>query len=163
MSNIHQSCTAIPLHMLRYLAEHGDDETRKKVTATMRHTARIAGDRSQPLIAAPGAASALPAKRRSVYDARHKQTLPGELVMDDHHTGSTDIEATEAFEGCGATYDFFAKVFRRKSIDGKGMPLISTVHYGINFDNAMWNGKQMVYGDGDGKLFNSFTIALDVI
>jgi len=39
----------------------------------------------------------------------------------------------------------------------------STVHYGENFDNAFWNGKQMVYGDGDGQLFNRFTIAIDVI
>ena len=163
MRNIHQSCTAIPPHILRHVAEHGDDEAREKVIATLRHTARIAEDRSQALLQAPDAASALPAKRRSVYDARHKQTLPGKLVMDDRHTGSTDIEATEAFEGCGATYDFFANVFRRKSIDDKGMPLISTVHYGRNFDNAMWNGKQMVYGDGDGKLFNRFTIAPDVI
>jgi Zn-dependent metalloprotease len=43
------------------------------------------------------------------------------------------------------------------------MLLVSTVHYGKNFDNAMWNGSQMVYGDGDGKLFNRFTIAQDVI
>jgi Zn-dependent metalloprotease len=163
MRNIHQSCTVIPLHMLRHLAEHGNDEAREQVTATLRHTARIAEDRSQALIETPDAAAALPAKRRVVYDAGHKQTLPGKLVMDDRHTGSTDIEATEAFEGCGATYDFFAKVFRRKSIDDKGLPLISTVHYGKKFDNAMWNGKQMVYGDGDGKLFNRFTIAPDVI
>jgi Zn-dependent metalloprotease len=27
----------------------------------------------------------------------------------------------------------------------------------------MWNGEQMVYGDGDGRLFNRFTASLDVI
>jgi Zn-dependent metalloprotease len=27
----------------------------------------------------------------------------------------------------------------------------------------MWNGEQMVYGDGDGKLFNRFTASIDVI
>jgi Zn-dependent metalloprotease len=149
--------------MQRHMAEHGDDAARERVTATMRQTARIAANRSHPVIDTPDAAAALPAKRRVVYDARHKRTLPGKLVLDDRHTGSTDIEAVEAFDGCGATYDFFAKVFRRKSIDDKGLPLISTVHYGTNFDNAMWNGQQMVYGDGDGKLFNRFTIALDVI
>ena len=164
MRNIqHQSCTVIPRHMLEHVAKHGDDESREKVTATLRHTARIAESRSQALIESPdAAAAALPPKLRIVYDARHKHTLPGKLVIDDRHTGSTDVEAVEAFDGCGATYDFFNKVFRRKSIDGKGMPLISTVHYGTNFNNAMWNGKQMVYGDGDGKLFNRFTIALEV-
>ena len=43
------------------------------------------------------------------------------------------------------------------------MPLNATVHYGQNYDNAFWNGRQMVFGDGDGQLFNRFTIALDVI
>ncbi len=43
------------------------------------------------------------------------------------------------------------------------MRLDSTVHYGMNYDNAFWNGNQMVYGDGDGDLFNRFTIAIDVI
>jgi Zn-dependent metalloprotease len=43
------------------------------------------------------------------------------------------------------------------------------VHYGQNYDNAFWNGQQMVYGDGDAdmpedeQLFNRFTIAIDVI
>jgi len=164
MRNIHhQTCTVIPPHMLRHVAEHGDDEAREKVTATLRHTARIAEDRSQALVETPDAAAAIPAKRRIVYDARRRQTLPGKLVMDDRHTGSTDVEAVEAFDGCGATYDFYAKAFLRRSINDKGLPLLSTIHYGVDFDNAMWNGKQMVYGDGDGKLFNRFTIALDVI
>jgi Zn-dependent metalloprotease len=54
-------------------------------------------------------------------------------------------------------------VFGRRSIDGKGMRLDSTVHYGTRFENAMWNGRQMVYGDGDGRIFNRFTASLDVI
>ena len=43
------------------------------------------------------------------------------------------------------------------------MPLDATVHYGERYNNAFWNGQQMVFGDGDGELFNRFTIALDVI
>jgi Zn-dependent metalloprotease len=41
--------------------------------------------------------------------------------------------------------------------------LDSTVHYGEKYDNAFWNGQQMVYGDGDGNFFNRFTISLDII
>jgi Zn-dependent metalloprotease len=41
--------------------------------------------------------------------------------------------------------------------------LDSTVHYGQKYDNAFWNGSQMVYGDGDGKIFQRFTKCLDVI
>jgi Zn-dependent metalloprotease len=49
------------------------------------------------------------------------------------------------------------------------MRLDSTVHYQTGYDNAFWNGEQMVYGDGDedqpesDRLFNRFTIAIDVI
>ena len=26
-----------------------------------------------------------------------------------------------------------------------------------SYDNAFWDGQQMVFGDGDGQLFNGFT------
>ena len=76
---------------------------------------------------------------------------------------SKDIAVNEAYDGSGATYDFFFRVFGRSSIDGRGFRLDSTVHYGRNYDNAFWNGQQMVYGDGDGEVFRRFTVALDVI
>ena len=37
------------------------------------------------------------------------------------------------------------------------------MHYGRRFDNAFWNGSQMIYGDGDGVIFQRFTKCLDVI
>jgi Zn-dependent metalloprotease len=146
------------------VAEHGDDDARESVAVTLRQTVQIAQDRSHVAGTAPtGAAAIGTTKHRQVYDAHHKRTLPGKLVLDDRKTGSTDIEANEAFDGSGATYDFYARVFLRNSIDDRGMPIVSTIHYGAKFDNAMWDGKQMIYGDGDGKLFHRFTIALDVI
>jgi Zn-dependent metalloprotease len=60
-------------------------------------------------------------------------------------------------------------VFGRNSIDDNGLQIISTVHYLQGYDNAFWNGQQMVYGDGDEdlppaeRLFNRFTKSLDVI
>ena len=83
--------------------------------------------------------------------------------MSEHKARGTDVEVNEAYDGSGTTYDFFAQVFRRISVDGKGMRLDSTVHYGTSFENALWNGRQMVYGDGDGRIFNRFTASLDVI
>ena len=43
------------------------------------------------------------------------------------------------------------------------MKLDSTVHYGDDYNNAFWNGTQMVYGDGDGDIFQRFTKSIDVI
>src|SRR5262249_32645562 len=53
--------------------------------------------------------------------------------------------------------------FGRNSLDDNGLPLIATVHYGQQYDNAEWNGQQMLFGDGDGTFFNRFTLAIDVI
>ncbi|HEY4642757.1 MAG TPA: M4 family metallopeptidase [Thermoanaerobaculia bacterium] len=83
--------------------------------------------------------------------------------MSEHKPRSADVEVAEAYDGSGTTFDFYAQIFSRNSIDGRGMRVDSTVHYGTRFDNAMWNGHQMVHGDGDGLLFNRFTAALDVI
>jgi Zn-dependent metalloprotease len=76
---------------------------------------------------------------------------------------SGDPVVDEAYDGLGRTWDFYYEVFERNSIDDEGMPLLATVHYGQGYNNAFWNGRQMVFGDGDGQLFNRFTIALDVI
>ena len=61
------------------------------------------------------------------------------------------------------TYNFFKDIFDRNSIDTRGMKLDSTVHYGEDYNNAFWNGTQMVYGDGDGDIFQRFTKSIDVI
>ena len=75
----------------------------------------------------------------------------------------------EAYDYSGATYDLFKTIYNRNSIDDNGMKLDSTVHYQKGYDNAFWNGNQMVYGDGDEdlppdqQLFNRFTKAIDVV
>lgn len=77
----------------------------------------------------------------------------------------------EAYEHSGDTYDFYERIFNRKSLDDNGMTLISTVHLGeadedgqfVPMNNAFWNGEQMAYGDGDGVVFRRFTRSLDVV
>ena len=55
------------------------------------------------------------------------------------------------------------KVFGRNSIDNAGMTLMSSVHFGVRYNNAFWNGSQMIYGDGDASIFVDFTMGNDVI
>jgi Zn-dependent metalloprotease len=43
------------------------------------------------------------------------------------------------------------------------MIIDQTVHYGEEYNNAFWNGEQMVYGDGDEELFTRFTIDMDIV
>jgi len=108
-------------------------------------------------------------KERLVYDAEQGSDLPGILVRGEGDPPSDDLAVNEAYDGAGATYDLFKDVYGRNSIDDRGLCIESTVHYRVGYDNAFWDGRQMVYGDGDEdlpeeqRLFNRFTIAIDVI
>ena len=104
-----------------------------------------------------------PAPDRTISDAQRLERLPGVRVRgeDDPPTGDTAVD--EAFDGLGATFDFFWDAYQRASIDGLGGPLLATVHYGRDYDNAFWNGERMVFGDGDGEVFVGFTGSLTVI
>jgi Zn-dependent metalloprotease len=74
-----------------------------------------------------------------------------------------DTAVNQAYDSAGTTYDFYEKVFGRNSVDNHGMRLDSYVHYGRKFNNAFWDGGEMVYGDGDNKLFVGFSNAIDVV
>jgi len=159
-------CGVIPPHILTRVAEQTVDAASHDARSTLEHMRELATGRVRTLIdpaAAVSPKAGRPKKRRHVYDAQHNFRLPGKLAMSEHKLRSADVEVTEAYDGSGATHDFFAQVFGRSSIDDHGLRLDSTVHYGKGFENALWNGRQMVYGDGDGRIFNRFTASVDVI
>jgi hypothetical protein len=74
-----------------------------------------------------------------------------------------DAESNRAFDAAGVVHAFWRDVFGRDSIDGRGMHLIASVHYGQRVDNAWWDGAQMVYGDGDGVVIAGYTTSIEVI
>ena len=156
-------CCIIPPFILRAIILHGDKRQQAAAWATLTDSEQFRGERRILTALAPLASTATGMKRRTIYDALHGYSLPGRLVRGEKDPKSKDIAVNEAYNGSGATYDFFFRVFGRSSIDGRGFRLDSTVHYGRNYDNAFWNGQQMVYGDGDGEVFRRFTAALDVI
>jgi Zn-dependent metalloprotease len=120
-------------------------------------------------VAAMDFPSAVAAKERIVYDAEFGSSLPGTQVRGEGDPATGDPAVDEAYDGAGATYDLFFDIYGRNSINNSGMRMDSTVHYQRGYDNAFWNGSQMVYGDGDEdlaedeRLFNRFTIAIDII
>ncbi|MEV5966434.1 M4 family metallopeptidase [Kribbella sp. NPDC051952] len=80
--------------------------------------------------------------------------VPTRFTDADNHwgTGTNANRATAAVDahyGAATTFDYYKTVHGRNGIfnDGKGVP--SRVHYGTNYVNAFWDGKQMTYGDGD--------------
>jgi Zn-dependent metalloprotease len=100
---------------------------------------------------------------RTVFDAEEREQLPGRAVRGEGDGPVGDLAVDEAYDGLGATYTFFSEVLGRESIDGAGMPLDASVHFGRLYDNAFWDGRQMVFGDGDGEIFGRFTKSLTVI
>src|SRR5262249_50846633 len=156
-------CSIVPSNILENIAIKGNAKQRKAAREALEISGFFRGRRDAIAGIAPLVTLATGEKRRTVYDAQHTSKLPGKLVRAEGDPKSKDSSVNEAYDGAGKTYDFYFDVFERNSIDGKGMRLDSSVHYRKNFDNAFWDGQQMVYGDGDGEIFNGFTGCLDVI
>ena len=161
-------CSIVPPELLRRIAVRGTPQQRDAALDTLAvdQTLRLGRATYQLLEAGlhrglPGITTEGP--QRSVYDAGGREALPGRLVRAEGGAPVRDVDANEAYDGLGATFALFAEVYDRNSIDDEGMHLDASVHYGRRYDNAFWNGRQMVFGDGDGDLFNRFTISLDVI
>lgn len=155
-------CTIIPSRIFENIARRGNERQKESAFQNLNAAAQLRGQRSLPA-ALTWAAVAPGAMRRTVYDAQSGMQLPGVRVRGEGDPKSKDRAVNEAYDGSGNTYNFYFQIFERNSIDGNGMRLDSTVHYRRNFNNAMWDGRQMVYGDGDGEIFQRFTKSLDVI
>nr|WP_308216587.1 M4 family metallopeptidase [Pseudalkalibacillus decolorationis] len=99
------------------------------------------------------------------YTANNGSSLPGSDVLDadNNFNATSQAAAVDAHYNAGVTYDYFYNTHNRNSYDNNGSDIISTVHYGNNYNNAFWNGSQMVYGDGDGSTFIPLSGALDVV
>lgn len=99
------------------------------------------------------------------YTAKNQQVEPGTLVANTSSTFNTEsLKApVSAHYNAGIVYDFYKNLFGRNSIDNNGMSIISTTHYDNAYNNAFWDGSQMVYGDGDGSTFTYLSGDLDVV
>lgn len=101
---------------------------------------------------------------RTIYNANNKLFLPGTKVRSEQDPPVTgDPQVNQAYDNSGACYKFYAVNFLRNSYDGDGADMLSTVHYREGYNNAFWNGVQMVYGDGDGVTFSDFAQDLSVV
>jgi Zn-dependent metalloprotease len=154
----------IPPHMLKNMYANGNAAEQSIAIASVVASAQLRGRRQALSEASMRVApTAVMGKQRRVFTANNGTTLPGTLVRDEGGAAVSDVAVNEAYDGAGATYDLYWDVYQRNSVDGNGLRLDSTVHYDKQYDNAFWDGQQMVYGDGDGQLFNRFTISIDVI
>jgi hypothetical protein len=98
-----------------------------------------------------------------VHNAHNGAALPGELVRSPGDEPTGDLAVDEAADGVAASLALFSEVYGRDSYDDAGATVVATVHYQRNYDNAFWNGQQLVFGDGDGRTFDRFTKPVDVL
>lgn len=159
----------LPPHMIDSIRMRGDAKLRKMAEEMIKLAERNRESREESapptaFMAAELVHSASDATlEREVFDGEKKAGLPGKSLRNEGDAPSGDTEGDEAYEGAGATYKLYLEEFKRNSIDGAGMIIRSTVHHRRRYNNAFWNGSQMVYGDGDGALFNPLTSSLSVV
>ncbi|MHC1562283.1 M4 family metallopeptidase [Actinomycetospora sp. C-140] len=172
-------CEIAPPSLLLAVAERGDPRVRDAALRTLLTSAALRSRRSslgptlRRLGISPADVAFLPAKApaagpdNTVYDMAggDEGSLPGRRVRGTGDAPIADTAVNEAFDGAASTAAFYRDVFARDSIDGRGLDLVSSVHFGQRYDNAFWTGDQMVYGDGGGGVFaaGALTRALDVV
>jgi Zn-dependent metalloprotease len=154
-------CFVIPPHILSEMARSPNARVRAAAISTMNGTAFLRGHRDI-LGRVQQLQEAMPQETKLAYDARGWTYLPGNLVWREGMKQSGYQEVDEAMNGAHTTYELLQKAFGWSSLNGQNMRMLSTVRYGKSYNNAFWQGSQMVYGSGDGYVFNRFTAAIDV-
>ncbi|KAI0973516.1 metalloprotease [Xylaria arbuscula] len=166
----------VPDVLLKHIAESEDvdEDTRSNAKRDLEHIVNVQAKYQQAQgIAAEQKTLTASAKGktettyRAVYNANNTQDendLPGTVVRVEGQKAVDDEAANQAYDNAGNVLKFYLDIFNWKSIDNNNMNVISSVHFGQNYENAFWDPEiaQMVYGDGHDFLGN-FSGALDVI
>jgi Zn-dependent metalloprotease len=152
-------CQIIPPYLLEKIAaQHSDPQIVDRARATLL-VDRDIRERRMTATAAPKATD----EAFFVYDADHGTDLPGEIKRKEGDPETGDQETDEAYAGVQAILAMYDEVYGRRSFDDKGADVRASVHFDNNYDNAFWNGEQLVFGDGDGEIFQRFTSPVDII
>ncbi len=158
-------CSFVPPYLLRRIASTSHD---RALLRGDEQTLRVDDElRRKRQSATPGAVLPTTSAQgdRVIHDAANTEELPGSPARTDDQPPTGDVAVDEAWESSGQVWALFADEFGRSSVDGRGTTLSVTVHYGQAYDNAFWDGTQLVFGDGDGdgKVFDRFTKPMDVM
>ena len=154
------SCSFVPPYLLERIAA-SSHEAAEQCRLTLARDQELRTGRVSPPVTTPARAAADVAW--VVHTAKNGSSLPGDVVRSAGQPASGDTAADQASDGITATLAMYDEVFSRSSYDGQGAQVVLTVHYERDYDNAFWNGEQLVFGDGDGKIFGSFTRPVDVL
>jgi Zn-dependent metalloprotease len=99
---------------------------------------------------------------RLIYDDLHQWTEDVQFIRGEGDSAVSSENANHAYDYLGMVREFYKEKLGRNSIDNAGLNLYANVNYGTDFDNAFWDGAQMVFGNGDNHVFKDLTGDLDV-
>jgi Zn-dependent metalloprotease len=104
---------------------------------------------------------------QKTYSVGASGRLPGTGVSSADRTrwdevGTAPGAAVDAHAHVAAAYDYYLKAHGRAGWDGHATGPHASVHFGSNYANAFFNGKQLVFGDGD-ETMSAPSAALDVV
>lgn len=154
-------CCFIPPFVTENLAKKGVENARVSVAQSKRLRQR----RSNAMVSMEAFTGTAPVGQgnRLVYNCNNKWQQRLKLVRSEGEADTVDDDVNLMYQFAGVVRDFFRDVLERNSIDNLGMDLILNVHFGVRYMNAFWDGDEMTFGDGDGKIFTSFAKSLDVV
>ena len=156
-------CFIISLDVLRELAQGEKVETADRATfqrayamtqklRLVREGHRLASLTGQQSGLALRATAVAKQPVEHLFDCQHGTTLPGTAVPDP----KIDPAFKTVFETTAKVAEFYRTVLGRNSVDNRGMDLVSSLNYSQDYPNAFWDGRQMVYGNGDNRAFIDF-------
>ena len=157
-------CFILPPHLLRHIGKNGSPSQRKSAIDTLAtdHTFRLTRATYQLLEASAHQALMSASEvheQRTIYDAGHAESLPGKAVRNESSTTTDDPCVRRGVRRPRRDLRFLFRgvtiAIRSTTRACRSTPPSTT---GSDYDNAFWNGQQMVFGDGDGELFNRFTM-----
>jgi len=172
MSTCTSTCFMIPNYVKEVLIKQGlmNKEVVKKalaIDATLRKARKqkLSELWSSDLVGKPALKVAKKKANRTVYNCQNSEDLEKENLMRTEKVKklSKDPDANMAFDYGGVVRDYYAKFLNRNSLDNKGLNLDFYIHYSKGYNNAFWDGTEMVFGDGDGHIFRHLVRGLDVI
>lgn len=157
-------CQFIPPYLLQRVASvHVDADIARCGHATLAVDEALRTRRALRTAATGAVAEPEYAAEWVIFSADNGSTLPGRAVRPAGEPATGDPAVDEAYAGVEAALALFAELLDRDSFDDRGATVLATVHYEKHYDNAFWDGRQLVFGDGDGRVFDRFTKPIDVL
>lgn len=162
------ACFAIPFNLLD-AAPLSDNDAAAKPQSSIDEASRLRAKRTaiamrKKVVPPKKAPFEIGRCRRQVFDVGNGKDLPGKLTRTEGQKPVGDIAVDSAYDNVGTALDFYFQVFKRDSVNDRGAIVKSAVHYDVDFDNALWTGTMMVFGDGNlTKGLSRFTESIDLI